>query len=171
MVPEGCAVWQAAELARTQEATAEVLRQGEAGVQRREKALRQREGVVAAAERKVAAAARRQAVESRSLPQPLPQSQAAAPDQMRVRGEDRAAAGPEPAEPVAESLAVEGSVAAAARQREPATPFGVRDGNARHQPGRPNPESNPAAHADATDDTQLRKRLQAFGLGTTVVDW
>ena len=52
-------MWQAAELARTQEATAEVLRQGEAGVQRREKALRQREGVVAAAERKVAAASAR----------------------------------------------------------------------------------------------------------------
>ena len=168
-------MWQAAELARTQEATAEVLRQGEAGVQRREKALRQREGVVAAAERKVAAAARRQAVESRSLPQPLPQplpqSQAAAPDQMRVRGDERVAARADPAEPIAETLAVEGSVVAAARQREPATPFGVRDGNARHQPGRPTPEGNPAAHADATDDTQLRKRLQAFGLGTTVVDW
>ena len=167
-------LWQATELARTQEATAEVLRQGEAGVQRREKALRQREGVVAAAERKVAAAARRQAVESRSPPQPLPQSQAAAPDQMRVRGDERVAAGAEPAEPIAESLAVEGSVVAAARQREPATPFGVRDGNARRgqQPGRPTPEEeNPAAHDDATDDTQLRKRLQAFGLGTTVVDW
>ena len=144
-------------------------------MQRREKALRQREGVVAAAERKVAAAARRQAVESRSPPQPLPQSQAAAPDQMRVRGDERVAARAEPADqPIAETLAVEGSVVAAARQREPATPFGVRDGNARReqQPGRPTPEEeNPAAHDDATDDTQLRKRLQAFGLGTTVVDW